>query len=151
MVGENGLVYSTKNNRGGLLKGCKNRDGYIRYNCKGGQKKFGHVLVMETFVGEKPAGNNVNHKNGIKDDNSLSNLEYTTEAENIKHAYAFLPRKSISGEKNGQAKLSNRDALEIRALLNKGISRDKIMEIYSCVSKSAIHKVASGRTFRIIS
>jgi hypothetical protein len=45
-----------------------------------------HRLVMLAFVGECPEGKEVNHINGKKYDNRLSNLEYVTRSENIRHA-----------------------------------------------------------------
>lgn len=43
-------------------------------------------VVMEVFVG--PAeGRHVNHKNGMKRDNALSNLEYVDRGDNMRHAY----------------------------------------------------------------
>lgn len=55
-------------------------------DCKGVTKnKFVHRLVLLTFLyhSEKV----VNHKDGIKTNNKLSNLEYVTSSENNKHAY----------------------------------------------------------------
>lgn len=46
-----------------------------------------HTLVMKAFVGTRPNGYHTNHKNGIKKDNRLDNLEYVTPAENIAHAF----------------------------------------------------------------
>ncbi len=43
-----------------------------------------HRLVMLTFVG--PSSLTVNHKNGIKTDNRLENLEYLTHGDNTRHA-----------------------------------------------------------------
>jgi hypothetical protein len=45
-----------------------------------------HVLVAEVFLGPRPNGAEINHKNGIKADNHYRNLEYTTQAENFQHA-----------------------------------------------------------------
>ena len=47
-----------------------------------------HRLVALTFLGKPPSENyQVNHINLIKTDNSLSNLEWVTPKDNMKHAY----------------------------------------------------------------
>lgn len=51
-----------------------------------------HRLVMLAFVW--PSNLDVNHKNWIKSDNRLKNLEYCTRSENIKHSYNILWVKS---------------------------------------------------------
>lgn len=50
-----------------------------------------HRLVMIAF--RWPSDLQVNHKNWIKNDNRLENLEYCTQSENIKHSYRELNRK----------------------------------------------------------
>jgi len=45
-----------------------------------------HHLVISAFVGERPEGMVINHKDGNKTNNKLENLEYVTYAENSKHA-----------------------------------------------------------------
>lgn len=55
-----------------------------------------HRLVMLAFVGPCPEGCNVNHKDGDKRNNSLSNLEYVSYSENTRHAISkglFNPRE----------------------------------------------------------
>lgn len=47
-----------------------------------------HTMVAQYFIGEKPSPNHVvNHKDGNKQNNNASNLEWSTIAENTQHAY----------------------------------------------------------------
>ncbi len=41
-----------------------------------------HRLVMETFVGPRPPGNEVRHRDGVRDNNQLSNLSWGTHSSN---------------------------------------------------------------------
>ncbi len=45
-----------------------------------------HRIIARMFLGKCPVGKQVNHKNGIKTDNRITNLEYVTPKQNIKHA-----------------------------------------------------------------
>lgn len=45
-----------------------------------------HELVLAAFVGPRPEGMDINHKDGVKTNNALSNLEYVTRSENHNHA-----------------------------------------------------------------
>lgn len=60
-----------------LIKGrvARTRDGYVRI-ADGNRRVFEHVLVMERILGRPLAdGENVHHRNGVKDDNRPGNLE----------------------------------------------------------------------------
>ena len=81
---------------GKILHHGKNLKGYhiVSLYKNGGQyTKKVHRLVCSAFYGEPGNGFEINHKNGDKSDNSLSNLEWYTGSENIQHAYNSGLRK----------------------------------------------------------
>ena len=87
-----GRVKSLKRNTtvGGIMKLQINR-GYVQVSlCKQGRhctKKL-HRLVAEAFLPNPYAKPEVNHKDGNKKNNRVSNLEWSTGSENINHAFS---------------------------------------------------------------
>lgn len=78
-----------------------------------------HSLVMAAFVGARPKGHVINHKNGIRWDNRLDNLEYCTQSHNRKQDF-IMGRQSYRGEKNNSAKLNESDVLKIIKMYKTG-------------------------------
>lgn len=79
-----------------------------------------HRLVAEAFISNKKNKKEVNHINYNKSDNNVSNLEWVTPSENVRHSYKFGNREPIRGEKQVNSKLKESDILEIRKKYNSG-------------------------------
>lgn len=76
-----GRVYSYKTNR--WLKTYIAKNGYEQAVFSDGTHHFIHRLVAEAFLDNTDNLPVVNHKNGIRNDNRLSNLEWTTQGDNV--------------------------------------------------------------------
>lgn len=100
---------------GKILHCYKRPAGYLFHVLYLDKKKFHktvHGLVCSAFLGPVPEGKCVNHKNGIKTDNRIENLEYVTFSKNNIHASRFL-NKGI-GETHGMSRLTEKNVKFIR-------------------------------------
>lgn len=93
-----------------VLRTRVNRKGYeIVALCKPVKqyrRTLAHKIVMRAFVGTPQPGFEINHKNAIKTDNRLSNLEYCTHAENMRHAAQHGLVPPMPGEANPRSILT---------------------------------------------
>lgn len=102
-----------------------------------------HRLVCLSFIGPRPDGFDINHRNGVKADNSLKNLEYVTKSQNRKHAFA-LGLQCNKGTNHSQHKLKDDDIKTIRNMLAEGFSQKQIANHFS-VDQSNISFIKTGR------
>ena len=82
-----------------------------------------HRVVLSTFVHQPPGKDQINHIDGVKDNNSLNNLEWVTGKENMRHAFDNGLEKGKRGEEHNMAKLKNEDVITIRQLYASGITQ----------------------------
>jgi hypothetical protein len=133
-----------------ILKVKPDHFGYYQISlCINGKvyRKKLHHLVLNAFVGEKPTKKHMcNHKNGIKINNYVSNLEWCTSSENVQHAYdtGLLKCPDRKGIKNGRSKLTDSDIPNIISLRKQGKTLVWIAHKYK-VAFSLIHRITKGK------
>lgn len=105
-----------------------------------------HNLVCKSFIGPRPKGKEVNHIDGDKNNNRLSNLEYISRAENIRHAVNMnlFPK----GSKSPVSKLTEKAVLMIRFMYSKGsVTQADIGRLFK-VSSDNVSLIVNRRTWK---
>lgn len=87
---DDGRIYSYKSHK--FLKAVKNNSGYGTVNLyngtiEGRRSCSIHQLVAENFVKNPKHYKEINHKDGNKDNNNYTNLEWCKHPYNLDHAY----------------------------------------------------------------
>ena len=111
-----GRVKSFKRDRKGKIMKPKFSGEYLAVTlCADGQqeRKTIHRLVAEHFIPNPSGLPWVNHKDGNKLNNKVTNLEWVTPSENNNHAYEIGLKKGVKGEKHGRSKLNEIDVITI--------------------------------------
>lgn len=144
---EAGKKFSVKPLKGKVMKGFSDKDGYLRINLTNEGKKTQHCvhrLVAQTFIPNPENKLEVNHKNGIKDDNAVLNLEWATRSENAIHALREGLYEPARGErKNG--KLKEYQVIEIHALYATGsYTQAQLAEKYS-IGSGTVSRIINGK------
>lgn len=148
-ISQEGRLYSKWRTRWGLgnawreLTPFPNQDGYLTHFLTptgGGKKRWipVHKLMALSWLnlGDCPDGMTVNHKDGNKTNNKLSNLEVVTVQQNLAHAIATGLWKPKQGASHPNAKLTEQDVLTIRNRAAQGEHYKTIAKDFPiCASK----------------
>lgn len=141
-----GNLFSKRSKK--ILKQTKNSTGYLSVATKiGGRSGINkcfrvHRLVAEAFIPNLDNKFEVNHKDGIKDNNVVSNLEWVTSSENKTHAVKL--GLIASGADCKRAKFSDED---IRVIRNSNDRVGILAEKFN-VHRNTITKIQSGITYK---
>lgn len=115
------------------LKGCITPDGYriTRLSAEGKERNFFvHSLVAEAFIDKPSYAECVNHKDGNKLNNHVSNLEWVTLAENTRHGWRTGLYAANQRTQFKPVKLQHKDFDKIKKLYAKGMKQKEIAAIY---------------------
>lgn len=148
-VSDTGLVKSTFFDKTKLLATCDDGNGYLKVTLHIGliQSAFKvHSLVAECFLEKAHSSLEVNHKDGNKLNNSVSNLEWISHADNMKHGWAAdLFNK---GEDTYNAVLTTADVIAIKKLfVEYRLNNTEIGDKFG-VAKGTISKIRSKQTWK---
>lgn len=147
LVSERGDVFSLYTGR--YLKTPVGKRGYKVFTAvcpltKRHTKKYVHRCVAETFLDTSDMSW-VNHKDGDKLNNNVSNLEWTNDKLNKEHA------KKIDlvahGSDHHNSKLTEEDVHRICHLLSEGFSTGCILKEYPWVSRGTLLNIRARRTW----
>ena len=146
-----GSYYDTyKEIKGSISKGTKSAGGYkllITYENKIPKGRYFHRLMWETFVGKIPEDMQINHKDGIKLNNVLDNLEIVTHHGNVRHAKENHLYQE--GENHWGAGLTESNVLEIRKLYEAGWPPSDLANVFG-TGRTNIHEIVSRRNWQHI-
>ena len=143
-VDEDGNVFSHISDI--KLKPYLTGEGYLNVKLDGKNRKV-HRLAAEAFLPDFLEKPQVNHIDGDKLNNHISNLEMVSASENVTHA--FKSGLNPKGENHTNSKLYNDDAIAIKRLLLTGERVTSIARKFG-VSKNAISDIKFGRTWKHI-
>lgn len=115
----------------------------IRYSI------LAHRMIWTLAYGEIPYAYEINHKNGIKNDNRLCNLELTTKSENELHKRRILGKKGGAsyGENSTCSKLTYDQVLDIRWLWDEGVKNLHDLANEFNVTTANIRSIVNNKTW----
>lgn len=153
LVSENGEIFRY----GRQIRLQTDKDGYLRANITNddGVRRgiAAHTAVALAYIGPAPSSRHeVCHNDGVRDHNQPENLRWDTRKGN--HADLKHHGTSVSGTRNGRAKLTDRAVADIRKAcvirpgkkrVQKGIVAD-LARRYG-VDRNTIHRANNGETW----
>lgn len=147
----------------GIIINCKtgrkispsiNKRGYLQI-CLSNKKVYKiHRIVAICFIPNENLSLEVNHKDGNKLNNNVTNLEWCTKLENIAHAVANNlwktdnQKAAATGERNTQNILLESEVLLIRELYSSGLTPRTIWKKFSNkISRTTIYDIIKRKSW----
>lgn len=145
-VSRSGKIYSTyvkgahgrtDVNNPHLLAYGQDKDGYYRVVLSfDGKRRYVkvHTVIVEQFIGDISDGMVVNHIDGNKHNNSVSNLEITTVKDNTAHAHSL-----------GLCSVDTKVVVEYEGNVYQFNTMTACMKKFKDIRRDYLHRLANGR------
>ena len=134
-----------------ILTSHVDRLGYVKVRLsKNGESKTSllHRVIAEAFIDPVEGKSEINHKDGVKANNAIENLEWSTRSENVKHAFLNKLKHPKRAEENNKSKLNWDSVNEIRDLHLGGVSQ-KDLSIKFGVTIASINNIINYKTWKV--
>ena len=143
---DNGIIYGT---RGQKLIPCKTHNGYYTVTVNNKRQKI-HRLILTTATQSSGEGLQVNHKDGDKANNKLSNLEWVNAKENTYHAEILGLRTHIQTKVRKDRKLTDDEVRLIRYCSLLGWNTKQIKEICPKANPKNIYAIKNNLSYKAV-
>lgn len=129
----------------GSLNGAGRRVVTLNQDCR---KRccFIYQLVVEAFLGSRPEGYVVHHRDGNPTNDCLENLEYTTFRQN--KVYDSETGRAAHGERHGRSRFTTDQVLELRSLWETGEWKQRDLAKKYGVTQRAVWQVIHRHTWK---
>jgi hypothetical protein len=140
-----------------VLKPRPKKNGYLQVNpsiCGRARNRHVHEMVALSFIGPRPPGLEINHKNHQKSDNSVGNLEYVTHSQNAHEAAIrglMGSGRTLRGSENPNSRLSEDDVRLIRRLFDSGEATRRDLADRFGVTWENVNRIVRRQTWKEVS
>lgn len=138
--------------RGNIITTKISIGGYVRVSLRLPRKKnkmyLLHRLFATAFIPNLENKPFINHKNSIRHDNRIENLEWCTHSENNKHAHDTGRQKVYTGEHHHQSKLTKSQVDAVRSKYSYGKYTITMLSNEFGMSRYAIQAILSNKTWK---
>lgn len=148
MVSNDGQVKSFRQYEK-ILKGSIDEDGYIRCVLFKDKVRYSfavHQVVALSFIGERPTGASVHHKDENKLNNSCDNLEYITPSHHSS-LHTANGKSALRGVRHWKNKMTEEQAREAKRLLAEGSMKQGEIAMLLGVGRTTINEINMGRSW----
>lgn len=143
---ENGIIYGL---RGQKLIPCRTQNGYYTVTVNNKRQKV-HRLILMTATQNSGEGLQVNHIDGDKSNNRISNLEWVNAKTNTRHAEVTGLRTHNQIKVRKDRKLSDDEVVLIKHCLSLGWNTKQIKEVCPKANPKNIYAIKNNLSYKVI-